>query len=222
MSREVRFGVRDGDRHSQYWTVRAAARRPDIYVSSQRTGGFLHVSVHDPAYGLHVKVQSPQGEVKHVRPHPEPLARGVTRLVQLRVPKSAATYEAPTGRNVGWVAAPDDPEFWVSFEILALTAEAFAEEEPAWMQGIVPIRLIGRADGTAVGVAARWMKGDGGSLALPAQPGDRARIQAALDRGGEIRALLEGVNPDGSLWFLELRTEVSTTPDGDGAAAEQS
>jgi hypothetical protein len=199
-----------------------AATRPDIYVSSQRTGGFLHISVHDPAYGLHVKVQAPQGEVKHVRPHPEPLAPGVTRLVQLRVPKSAATYEAPTGRNVGWVAAPDDPECWVSFEVLALTAQAFAEEEPAWMQGIVPIRMIERSDGTAAGVAARWMKGDGGSLTLPAQPGDRERIKAVLDGGGEIRALLEGVNPDGSLWFLELRTEVATASEGDGAATEPS
>ena len=178
--------------------------------------------MHDPAYGLHVKVQSPQGEVKHIRSHPKPLARGVTRLVQLRVPKSAATYEAPTGRNVGWVAAPGDPELWVSFEILALTAEAFAEQEPAWMEGIVPIRMIERADGTAVGVAARWIKGDGGSLRLPAQPGDRERIRATLDRGSEIRALLEGVNPDGSLWFLELRTEASRTPDGDGTAVEQS
>jgi hypothetical protein len=37
MAREVRFGVRDGDRYSQYWTVRAAAKRADIYVASQRT-----------------------------------------------------------------------------------------------------------------------------------------------------------------------------------------
>jgi hypothetical protein len=210
MRREVRFGVRDGDRYSQYWTVRAAAKRADIYVASQRTGGFLHISVHDPAYGLHVKVDAPQGPVKHVLPHPEPLAPGVTRLVQLRVPKSAATYAAPTGRNVGWVAAPEDPEVWVSFEVLALAAEAFTEEEPAWMRGIVPIRMIERLDGSGVGIAARWIKGDAGSLTLPAQPGDRERIKAVLDSGGEVRALIEGVNPDGSLWFLELRTEAAT------------
>jgi hypothetical protein len=42
---------------------------------------------------------------------------------------------------------------------------------------------------------------------LPTQPGDREGIKAVPDGGGGIRALLEGVNSDGSLWFLELRTE---------------
>jgi uncharacterized protein (DUF736 family) len=62
MARELRFGVRSGDRVSQRWTIRAVANRPDVYIASERTGQFLHISLHDPIYGIHVRATLPDGE----------------------------------------------------------------------------------------------------------------------------------------------------------------
>jgi hypothetical protein len=67
-TRECRFGVRSGDDFGQYWTLRASATRMDFYLASQRTGAFLQVSAHDPAYGLHVRVKTPDGPVLHRYP----------------------------------------------------------------------------------------------------------------------------------------------------------
>jgi hypothetical protein len=217
-AREVRFGVRANGRYSQYWTVRASAKGPDIYVASQRTGRFLHVSVHDPRYGLHVKVDVPDGQKTFRVPHPQPFVSGVTRLVQLRVPPATATFDAPTGRDVAWIEVLDDPNRWVAFEVLTMTAEAFSEADPAWMRGVVPTGVIVRRDGSAVGVAAWGMTGDSGSLTLPIGPEDRDRIRARIAAGADIRAMLHGINPDGSIWFLELRSEAAATPEGDIAA----
>lgn len=201
-ARELRFGVRTEDRYSQYWTVRAGATRPDFYLASQHTGRFLHISLHDPSYGMHVKVTAPEGEERNVLPYPDPLVAGVTRLVQLRVPRAATTYDAPPGKEVAWVNAPGDPEVWVSFVVLA-EAPGADIREGEWNRGTTPVGRVPRSDGGTVAVMAWPMRGSGGSLTLPGKPGDRERVQAALAEG-TVRVLVHGPNPDGSLWFLDL------------------
>ena len=80
--------------------------------------------------------------------------------------------------------------------------------------------VIVRPDGSAVGIVAWAMKGEGGSLTVPIEPEVRERIKAQIAAGDDIRTLLQGINPDGSLWFQELLTEAAAAPLGDGAATE--
>jgi hypothetical protein len=206
-SRELRFGVRTEGRYSQYWTVRAGATRPDFYLASQRTGRFLHISLHDPSYGMHVKVNAPDGEVRKVLPYPDPFVPGVSRLVQLRVPRAAATSDAPPEKEVEWVDAPDDPEIWVSFEVL-VEAPGADLREGEWNRGTTLVGRVPRSGGGSIAVVWWPMRGSGGSLTLPGKPGDRERVQAALAKG-TVRACIHGPNPDGSIWFLELSAETA-------------
>ena len=177
------------------------AGRPDIYLTSGRTGRFLHISVHQAEYGMHVKIKAPQGEQVHVVPHPKPLVEGVSRLVEIRIPPAAATYDTGRAQTV-WVTAPERPDLWIAFEVIAEEPGA-ANREADWNQGTAFVGRIPAYGGRTVAVAAWPMHGEGGSWTLPATDAEKDRIRAPVASGG-VRALLQGSNPDGSLWFLEL------------------
>jgi hypothetical protein len=207
-TREMRFGVRLDERHSQYWKVRADVGRPDFYVASQRTGRFLHVSLHDPDYGMHVKVRAPEGLDQRVKPYPRRLVPGVVRLVQLRVPQAAVSYPVPA-RSVTWIDRPDDEALWVSFEILAEEPGAW-RDEGSWNRGCTLVGRVPRSDGGTVAVAAWLMTGRDGTTSFDAGSIEAADAARAMIAKGGVRALIHGPNPDGSMWFLELTTAIAT------------
>lgn len=47
---------------------RAMAGRPDVYLASERTGRFFHVSFHDRTYGIRTEATTPGGERERVVP----------------------------------------------------------------------------------------------------------------------------------------------------------
>jgi hypothetical protein len=206
--RELRFGVRAGDRHSQYWKVKADSGRSDFYVSSQRTGPFLHVSLHDPRYGMRVAVTLPTEESERVMEYPNPLAPGVTRLVQIVVPPAAVSYPAPARSDVRWVVGPDDPKIWVSFEVLSEAPEVDPTDGD-WKHGTELVGRVPRSDGGTIAVVVWLMSGSGGHASFTPRGGDPDAVRAAVAAGG-VRALVHGRNPDGSLWFLELFPEAAS------------
>jgi len=212
LGRELRFGVRVGERYSQYWRVGTDATRPDVYLASQRTGSFIQVSVHDPRYGMHVKVTLPTGVIRNTFPHPTPLVPGVTRLAELRVPLGAVTHDTPPAKAVRWVGPVEDTDVWTAFEVLAEEPGA-AAREAEWNRGTLLVGRADRADGGTIAVAVWPMRGEGGNLAMSAPtPGEKERIREVAAQG-KLRALVHGLNPDGSLWFLELRGELAA-PEG--------
>lgn len=51
-TRSIRFGATDGTRYSEYWKVAGMARRPELVIAGNRTGHFMHVTMHkDERYG---------------------------------------------------------------------------------------------------------------------------------------------------------------------------
>lgn len=206
MARELRFGVRWRGRVSQRWTIKAMANRPDIYIASERTGQFLHISLHDPLYGMHVKVTTPEGETHVVKDDwPPPLADGVQRVAQIAVPPEMATYPEPESENVMRVQALDDPEVWISFDVIVEEPGA-AAREAEWKKGSTLVGRIDRSDGGTVAVVASGMRGGGGSLSFKPIFGTAEAARDAA-RTGRARLVVHGRNPDGSLFFLELRSE---------------
>jgi len=164
----------------------------------------MHVSVHDPAYGLHVKVKGPEGEASQVARNPDPLTKGVVRLMQVRIPPAAATYESAR-QDVHWVEAPVEPERWIAFEIIAELRGAITRQAE-WDRGCVVIGRVPTSDRGSLAIAAWQMKGEGGSWTLPATDAQKQRVREAA-ASGTARVLIQGINPDGSLWFLDLAGE---------------
>jgi hypothetical protein len=201
--RELRFGVTLAERRSQYWEVRASAKRSDIYLASERTGAFIHVSVHDPAYGLHVVARTPAGEQTVAIPHPVAVLPGVVRLVELRLPQAVVSYTDMTRKRVMWIERPDAQHVWVAFEVLAEAAGA-ASREAEWSRGCVIVGRVPRVDGGSVVVAGWLMTGQDGRFTFNTGTKEEADAVRAHVRGSEHRLLVNGTNPDGSIWFLEL------------------
>ena len=204
MSSEVRFGVTVDGRYSQRWVVRAMADRPDVYVMSQRTGRFLHLSLHDPAYGIHVKVNLSDGTREHRYSLPMEVVPGVRRIAQIIVPPSMATYDGPPRRGVIWVAG-DDPEIWISFDIVA-EEPGSASRAAEWNRATELVGRIERSDGGTVTVVASLTRSHAGSLSFTPVSGTADAARQAAEEG-RAHVLIHGKNADGSISFLELRAE---------------
>ncbi len=104
---------------------------------------------------------------------------------------------------------------WTAFEVLAEEPGA-AAREGEWNRGKLLVGRAERADGGTIAVAAWAMRGEGGNLTMPATPEQKERMRAVAAEG-KLRALVHGLNPDGSLWFLELRGELAE-PEGAATA----
>jgi hypothetical protein len=206
--RALSFGITDGARYSQYWTVKTVAKRSDVYLASERTGGFLHVSLHDPSYGSHMKVTL-RGPAQIVPISPTRYPPGVIRVASLFVPPAALHYE-PHGRPaVRWLPAPNEDEVWAAFEVLV--EEPGLASETWWPGCSVGSLLVGRldvSDGSTVVVVVGATTGAPGSATFGADSADLAAARATI-ASGTARALVQGRSVDGSLWFLELSPATS-------------
>jgi hypothetical protein len=195
-AREFRFGVCSGDRCSQYWKVRANASSPDLYISSSRTGRFLHLSAHEDPQHSHVKVTFPDEEV--TVPWSSTDAGASVPLLTIFVPPSGVLYPAPPRRKIAWVVAPEDPERWVAFRISRLQRDA--SEPPLG-------RLLGAVvlnDDTSAVVTAFPAAGTSGTFTGHLRAGMPRDAVLEAYRDGGLRALVHGHLPDGSLYLLEL------------------
>jgi len=138
-------------------------------------------------------------------PWPTPAVPGVVRVVEVRVPRAVATDAAPSRSGVCWAEAPDDPEVWTAFEVLAEEPGA-AEREAELDCGTELVGRVPRFGGGTIVVVSRSMTGFGGSLSFMPAYGSPESVAAAV-AAGRYRALVSGPNPDGSVWFLELVSE---------------
>ena len=117
---DVRVGASDGVRFSQYWKVAPTAGRPELVVAGNRTGKFLHLTMHEVEAHWHIKVTLPDATVIERRwDPPDEVLPGVRRLVQLLVTHASVRYTAPkrSGR-VTWYPAPPDDQTWVEFTLM--------------------------------------------------------------------------------------------------------
>jgi hypothetical protein len=195
-AREVRFGVSDGRRFSQYWTVKSLAR-PELVIAGNRTGKFLHLTMHEDPASWHIKVTLPTGMVEHAWEPPKEIGPGLRRLVRLLVPVEAVRHGPPTrSSDVVWYAAPDE-QTWVEFTILHS------------IQGDLQVRnadVLGRvrlADASTAVAIARIIPAEPGTATLPVpDPDELRRLWAQSDT---LAALVHGTHDDGCLWFLQLQ-----------------
>jgi hypothetical protein len=61
--RHLRFGAEDGVRFSQYWKVTATTRRPELVISGNQTGSFLHLTMHEDEAYWHIRVTLPDEDI---------------------------------------------------------------------------------------------------------------------------------------------------------------
>jgi hypothetical protein len=207
--RQFSFGVTDGARYSQYWTVKTTAARPDVYLASEQTGRYLHLSLHDPSYGWHVKVTIP-GRAQTVPVISTRRSPGVSCIASLLIPPAVVRY-GPHGRpSVRWLRASDDPRMWATFEVLL--EEPGVASKASWPGRDVGSLLVGRltvTNGSTVVVVFAATAGTGGSATFRSNPADLVDIQAGT-ASGTAHAIVLGQAEDGTLWFLELSSDAGS------------
>jgi hypothetical protein len=195
-SKELRFGASDEERFSQYWKVRATPRRPELVVSGNRTGRFLHLTMHEDQAFWHIKVTLPDGVITRPWDPPSHVLPGVRRLVRLLVPVQAVRYPRPQrAERVTWYPAPLDDQTWVEFTLLHCRQGRPAIRNADLLGGL---RL---ADGSEAVVIARHSPAEPGSATFSVE--DREEALRLFSRP-EIGALLHGADADGCLWFLNV------------------
>jgi hypothetical protein len=194
--RVQRFGVSDGQRFSQYWKVSATARRPELVVSGNRSGNFLHLTAHENEAFWHIKIPLPDRVIERPWQPPREVVRGVRRLVRLLIPIHAVRYPPPprAGR-VTWYPAPASERNWVEFTVLHC-ARGIPEIRSAHVLGTATL-----ADGTIAVVMGRDSPAEPGSFTFHPPDPDRDRD---LLRQPTVGALVHGISDDGCLWFVDL------------------
>ena len=202
LSRSLRFGASDGQRYSQYWKSKAAAERPELVLSGNRTGQFFHATMHEDEAYWHLKITLPGGVIERPWQPPRTVAPGVRRLVQVIIPFEAVRYPAPPrSARVTWHPAAPSPDEWVEFTVLH-RGPVRPRIANASIMGDVTL-----ADGSIVTVIARHAPAQSG--AVPLRVEDPGAVLPLL-REPNMGALLHGAFPDGCIWFLHL----ATTPAG--------
>jgi hypothetical protein len=194
--REFRFGVIDGSRHSQYWTVKALAR-PELVITGSRTGPFLHLTMHDDERYSHIKV-GPAGTAE-VLPWTPPgeVEPGLRRLVRLVFPLAAVRYPPPRRPDrVAWVEPKADENVWTDFTVFHCHGARPNEAEWGHVLGSVTL-----ADGSEACVVVRPITAYPGSFTFVPPDPDKARELMSRPNAG---ALVHGVNDDGCIWYLHL------------------
>jgi hypothetical protein len=195
--RSFRFGASDGRLYSQYWHVAAAKNRPELVFSGNRTGHFLHLTMHeDPAY-WHIKITLPEGVKEPSWDPPAERQPGVRRLFRLLLPFHAIRYPKPRHASlVDWYPAPLDEATWVEFTALHCTSGV------PTISGATLISGVTLADLSECVITTRHCPAEPGSVTLHAEDPDE--MKAILKRP-DVGAIIHGTHPeDGSLWFLEL------------------
>jgi hypothetical protein len=195
-ARSFRFGAADGHRFSDYWKISATAKRPELVIIHSRTGKFFHVTMHEDPDHWHVKVTIDGVTTEHPWTPPSEIIPGARRLIRLFVPLEAVRYAKPArAARVNWYTVSSSADDWTYFSVLLC-----AGVMPRIKNGEEVGRVSLADSSTAVVVA-----GIGG-----AQPGsaqfrveDKAGAIAKL-RDPNNALLLQGVDSDGSLWFLHL------------------
>lgn len=86
---DIRVGVSDGGLFSQSWKVAPSASRPELVLSGNRTGHFMHLTMHEDPAHWHTKVGRRGDETSHPWTPPDERADGVRRLAQLLLPLEA-------------------------------------------------------------------------------------------------------------------------------------
>jgi hypothetical protein len=205
-TREMRFGLTKDGRYSNHWMVIPKAGRPEFQVvNSAVNGKAFHVSIHDPAYGFHVKVIDGSGmpPVKHN--YPNEIRPGARRFVEIRMPQATVCRDAPKKADrVAWFVPPPEPETWVTFQIVVHDADI---DNPNWWQGHLSGQgLVGEAllpDGRNLVVFAGVMPGFDGEWSGSTNSPNAEELKA-LARQGDAEAMIAGINRDNSLWLLDL------------------
>jgi hypothetical protein len=160
---------------------------------------------------MRVAVSAPGGEQEHIFPYPQPLAPGLIRVAQVRVRRMAVTFPASARSGVWWVPARGDARLWGSVVIVAEPAATRITEATSIL-GTASISRVQRADGGTIAVVAGAMRESEGRLNVRT-PDVTDELHAAMATR-PLRALVHGLNPDGSLWFLELVNEVTARAAG--------
>jgi hypothetical protein len=193
--RHLRFGAEDGVRFSQYWKVSATARRPELVISGNQTGSFLHLTMHEDEPYWHIRVTLPDEDITTPWQPPVDVLPGVRRLVRLLIPNEAVRFPRPARADrVTWYPAPPDDQTWVEFTLLHCRQGRLAIRNADLLGGV---RLVDGSEGLVI---ARHS---------PAQPGSATmavpnREEALREFGRPLGALLHGTDTDGCLWFLNL------------------
>lgn len=205
-AREIRFGLTKDGRYSNHWTVIPKAGRPEFQiVNSAVNGRAFHISIHDPAYGFHVKVEDGSGRppVKHA--YPNEIRPGARRFVEIRMPPATICRDAPGKVNrIKWAVPPSEPETWVTFHVVVHDVDI---DNPTWWQGHLSGQaLVGEAqlsDGRNLLVFAGVMPGYDGEWSGGTTSPNAEELKA-LARQGDAGAIIAGINLDNSLWLLDL------------------
>lgn len=199
-----RFGVMERRTRlvSQYWKLRAAAARPDVYLSC-RGLAFMHVSLHADAAFWHLKVRHDRGEEVADVPVPPEFAPGYINAIEIRVPADIVEASAPSRRKITWVAMPPrEADRWVRFHIVLEPEGAPDEVVPGSAHGE---RLLGRvpmSDGRRTCVTANI------TPALPLPPEWTTRIRDSAEAWkhehdrGKLRVLTWGYSPETGIWLM--------------------
>lgn len=193
--RELRFGVSDGRRFSQYWTVKSLAR-PELVIAGNRTGRFLHLTMHEDPASWHIKVMLPTGEEEHAWKPPKEIGPGLRRLVRLLTPIEAVRHGPPKkSSDVVWYAAPDE-QSWTEFTVLHFFQSGLQ------VRNADELGRVRLADASNAVVIARTIPAEPGTKTLPVpDPDELRRLWAQSDT---LAALVHGTHEDGCLWFLQL------------------
>jgi hypothetical protein len=195
----VRFGVRRGDLRSQYWSIHCSARG-DVYIASEKTGRFLHVSAHYSADHWRIVWIRPDGteQVDDGAPPAERIP-GTRVLAKILIPTSTVTDPVPK-KQVVWVPTPTHDDMWTVFSILVSDPPG-----PA-IRGAVPLGSYTLPDGRIVSLVAQHGPALLGSVRFSPVGGDidEARRQT---EAGTAAALMVGRDERGTLLLLDLRPE---------------
>lgn len=211
MARELRFGVAPSSAQpgTRYWTLRAAARRPELYLRGSRTGSFFGVSLHEDPEHWHWKIARP-GELPEYKTwtRPAQLVPGYTRAVEVVVHTVTATYgpQASSKSKVVWYV-PSVQDLRIHFNLFIESPGANLDGWPAKNHGSLFIGRVDLSDGSTAVVVATESAHEEQTWTLP-RPDEETlqRMLAAVD-SGQSWLILMGVGDDGTAWLLESPVE---------------
>ena len=205
--RKLRFGLEHDGRYSQYWVFGLVAGRDDIYVSSERTGDSLHVSLHESTQHWHLKVTREGVTTEKTLETPAQQYPGITRVLQIVLPVAVARYEAVKRLDgVRWLDVDDGCEAVVN---------VFIEEagtNPNWPSIEIPgSSVLGRAElhsDRTVTVVAWSRPASKFPIIMPIGDEERERIRRQFSEHGGF-AVVIATAPDRSHVILEQTVEVA-------------
>lgn len=210
--RSLRFAVRSGDRCTRYWVLKAAKTTPDVYLSQQGAGRWLHFSIHEAEEHWHYKVTDQNG-VHTTNWRPARREDGLRRAMVIDFRASSLVEEVSLANPVVlWIGgAVDAGSLLVELYLVDLAwadGTATARIHPAGRDPVLAggVRL---SDGRAMVIVASDAEALTGSTTLPKQ--DLSPEQLAAAKGaastGHLRMMTFQTEPDGALRVLDLQAD---------------